>query len=83
MTIEEYRQAILHYLEEADDCEAVEQIIGRSIERMRIKNFDANQIQYYLEELHGSLKDLRPGNFDPIHWCNIRYAILYLNKITE
>lgn len=82
MTIEEYREVILHYLEEADDCEAVEQIIERSIERMRVKNFNADQIKYYLEELHEGLKKLRRPDFDPIHWCNIRYAAMYLYKIT-
>ena len=83
MTFEEYRGELLHHLEEADDCEAVEQLIRRSVERMRDKNFNANQIKYYLEELHNGLKKLRRADFDPIHWCNVRYAIIYLYKITS
>jgi len=81
VTFQEYKDAILRHLEEADDCEAVEQIIQESVERMRIRNFNATQINYYLEELYEGLKKLRPMDFDPVHWVNIRYATLYLYKI--
>lgn len=83
MKIEEYIDAILHHLEKADDCEEVEQIIGRSIERMWDRHFDAHLIDNYAHKLYEGLKKLTPTDFDSIHWCNIRCAVMYLNKITE
>ncbi|HEX9510209.1 MAG TPA: hypothetical protein VF939_06980 [Puia sp.] len=82
MTIEEYIEAILHHLEKADDCEEVEQIINRSIERMQFRNFTTHRVNNYLHKLYESLKKLTPTDFDSIHWCNIRWAVMYLNKIT-
>jgi len=83
MTIEEYKEAILHHLEKADDCEEVVQIINRSIERMRDRDIDTPTISHYLHKLYNALNQLAPTDFDAIHWCNIRWAVIYLNKITE
>ena len=83
MTIEEYKEAILHHLEKADDCEEVEQIINQSIERMQYRNFTTHRVNTYLNKLYEGLKELTPTDFDSIHWCNIRYAVMYLTKITR
>jgi hypothetical protein len=81
MTIEEYKQVILHHLETANDCEEVELIIVRSIERMKEKHLPGPVIDDYLAQLKHGLKELTPGNFDDIHWCNIKCAILVLKKV--
>ena len=83
MTMEEYRQAILHHLEIAMDCETVEQIINRSIEKMKEKHIHSNIVESLLNELKESLETLSPEGFDSVHWCNIKYAIVYLKKRTN
>ena len=83
MTIEEYKEAIFHHLEKANDCEEVVQIINRSIERMKERNIDTLMILDYLHKLYNALKQVAPTDFDPVHWCNIRCAVMYLNKITQ
>ena len=83
MTIAEYKEAILHHLEKANDCEEVEQIINRSLEKMKEKNLHPYLINGYLHKLKDSLEELSAGNFDYVHWCNIRCAILYLKRLVH
>jgi hypothetical protein len=80
MTIEEYKEVILHQLEKADDCEEVEQIIDHAIKLMQDKSSKADLIIHYLSKLHDGLDDLSPTDFDSVHWCNIRCAIIILKK---
>ncbi|MDO6430364.1 hypothetical protein Q4E93_07195 [Flavitalea sp. BT771] len=80
MTLEEYKEKILLHLEKARDCEEVERTITLSIERMREKGLPAAVIQDYLTKLRNGLEALSEGDFDPVHWCNIRCAILYLKN---
>lgn len=80
MTFEEYKETILHHLEIASDCEAVEQIISHSIEKMKEKHVHTYLISGYIKSLKESLEMLSPQSFDSIHWCNIKCAILYLKK---
>jgi hypothetical protein len=81
MTIDEYKEAILHNLGISSDCEAVEQIIHRSIEKLKEKHVHASLVIDYLNQLKESLEELTPHGFDSVHWCNIKCAILYLKKI--
>ena len=64
MTIEEYKDSILYHLEIAVDCEAVELIIYRSIEKMKEKHVHAHLISGYLNILKESLEQLSPNGFD-------------------
>ncbi|HZI53640.1 MAG TPA: hypothetical protein VFD56_08055 [Chitinophagaceae bacterium] len=82
MTIEEYKEAIIKKLGTANDCEEVEQLINRSIEKMKEKHLPAHIVADYLYKLKTGLKSLSPSGFDYIHWCNIQCAILSLKKIT-
>ena len=80
MTIDEYKDIILLHLEQARDCEQVERIVARSIEKMRQKNLPESVIEDYLVELREGLEGLSQNDFDPVHWCNIKDAILYLKN---
>lgn len=80
MTIEEYKEKILLHLEHARDCEQVERIVVHSIEKMREKHLSPSVIADYLSQLLAGLEALPQGDFDPVHWCNIRCAILYLKN---
>lgn len=68
MTIEEYKEAILHKLEKAGDCEEVVQIINRSGERLKEKNLNEQLISHYLYKLDVGLTELSPSDFDSVHW---------------
>ena len=83
MTIEEYKDSILYHLEIAVDCEAVELIIYRSIEKMKEKHVHAHLISGYLNILKESLEQPSPNGFDSVHWCNIMCAISYLKKLVS
>ena len=83
MSIEEYKEAIVKKLGMANDCEEVEQILSRSIEKMKEKHLHVSVIADYLRKLKDGLKVLSPSGFDYIHWCNIRCAIMYLKKLTN
>ena len=80
MTIDEYKDAILHNLKISSDCETVEQVIHRSIEKLKEKHVHTYLVTNYLEKLKESLEELSPQGFDSVHWCNIKCAILYLKK---
>lgn len=80
MTIEEYKEMILHQLEKAGDCEEVEQIIHQSVERMRQKHLNDYLVNRYLHSLYDSLTALSPTNFDSVHWCNICCAVMLLKR---
>jgi hypothetical protein len=82
MTIEGYKEAILHQLREADDCEEAELIIVGFIQLMRDKHVYPGLIAYYLHTLRDGLEKLSPNDFDSVHWCNIRCALINLKKIT-
>ena len=83
MTIEEYKDEILHLLEKAKDCEEVEQIISRSLLLLGSKHFKAGLILHYLQQLKIGLEHLSKDDFDPIHWCNIRCAEGVLTKMSS
>ena len=83
MTIEEYKDEILHLLEKAKDCEEVEQIISRSLLVLRSKHLRLEVILYYLQDLKMDLRHLSKDDFDPIHWCNIRCAEGVLTKMSS
>ena len=83
MTIEEYKDSILHHLGIARDCEAVEQIIYRSIEKMKEKHVRAHLIFEYLKKLKESLEQISSNGFDSVHWYNIKCAISYLKKLVS
>ena len=78
MTLEEYKEKVLLHLETARDCEAVVGIVTRSIEKMRDKKLPPQVIADYLTKLREGLEGLSQNDFDPVHWCNIRCAIIYL-----
>jgi hypothetical protein len=80
MTFEEYKHAILLHLETARDCEEVEKIVTHSIQKMQEKHLPSTVITDYLRELRRRLQELSPNDFDPVHWCNIRSAIIYLKN---
>lgn len=82
MAIEGYKKTILHQLREADDCEEAEQIIIRFIKQMQDKHVYPGLIVYYLHKLRDGLEELSPNDFDSVHWCNIRCAMINLKKIT-
>lgn len=81
MTIEEYKEIILSQIKKADDCEEVELIINRSIERMREKQLNGHLIVRYLHKLNDRLEALSIHDFDAVHWCNIRCAAGYLKRL--
>ena len=83
MMIEEYKESILHHLEIAGDCEAVERIIYRSIEKMKEKHAHANLISGYLNKLKESLEQLSPNDFYSVHLCNIKCSISCLIKLVS
>ncbi len=82
MTLEGYKMDILHQLKKADDCEEVEIIIKNFIETMQDQHVYPGLIAYYLHKLRDDLENLFPNNFDSVHWCNIKCAIINLRKIT-
>jgi len=82
MTNEGYKLIILHQLKKAADCEDVEKIIKYFIESMQGRHLYPGLIAYYLHRLRDDLEDLSPHNFDAVHWCNIKCAIVNLRKIT-
>jgi hypothetical protein len=82
MTIEGYKKDILHQLKKADDCEEAEQIIHHFIKIMQEKHLYPGLIAYYLHKLRDGLEELSPTDFDSVHWCNIRCALINLKKIT-
>ena len=51
MTIEEYKEAIVKKLGKANDCEEVEQLLSRSIEKMKEKHLHVSVIADYLRKL--------------------------------
>jgi hypothetical protein len=83
MSIDEYTEHIIHNLEIASNCEIVEKIIHRSIQKLQEKHIHSYKVVHYLVKLKDSLEILSPDNFDSIHWCNIKCAILYLKKLTS
>jgi hypothetical protein len=76
--VEVNKQAILHNLKTANNCEEVKHFISRSIEILRDKDTDQSHINGYLLKLRDSLERLSSKGFDYVHWCNIRCAILFL-----
>jgi len=82
MTLDEYKELILHQLEKADDCEEVELIITRSLQLMHDRHLPKDIIKYYLHQLHDSLEEHSPNDFDSVHWCNIKWAMISLKKLT-
>jgi hypothetical protein len=81
--MKEYKEAMIIKLGKVNNSEEVEQLISRSIERMREKKITADVITDYLDKLKDALKALSPSGFDYLHWCNIRCAILHLKKRTN
>lgn len=83
MTIKEYKDIIRHHLEIANDCADVEQIINNSIDKMNDKNLHPYLINGFLHKLKDSLEELSSKDFDQVHWCNIRCAILHLKRLVS
>ena len=83
MTIEEFKEAILHQLEKAKDCEEVEQIINHSIEQIQDDNLYTDLIIIFLHILQNDLERLSETDFDSVRWRNIRCAVMYLKKISN
>ncbi|HLZ87520.1 MAG TPA: hypothetical protein VKQ52_09780 [Puia sp.] len=80
MTLEEYEELVLVHLEKARDCGEVERIVARSIAKLRDKHLPSATIAEYVHALRSGLEKLSINDFDPVHWCNIRYAIVCLKN---
>ncbi|HWH63193.1 MAG TPA: hypothetical protein VNS50_07955 [Ginsengibacter sp.] len=82
MTIEGHKNEMLLQLKKAEDCEEAEQIIHEFIQLMQNRHVYPGLIAYYLHKLRDGLAELSPNDFDSVHWCNIRCALINLKKIT-
>ena len=80
VTIDEYMELVVLHLEKARDCGEVERIITRSVARLRDHHLPAAVITDYIAELKDGLAALSRNDFDPIHWCNIQYALVVLKN---
>jgi len=66
----------------ANDCQEIEHLINRSIEKMKEK-LPESAIDDFLQDLNERLSELSPSGFGYLHWCNICCAILFLGKLTN
>ena len=81
MTIEEYKVAILHRLEKANNCEEVEKIIIRSVEQFPENDLFRYLVIIYLHILQNELRKLSLQNVESARKHNIRHALNYLRQM--
>jgi hypothetical protein len=81
--IDEYKEAILHELEKANDSVEVEQIINDAIDQ-----FPGEDLYRFLDILYGyilqnELEKLSGEHADSAKWPNIRHALNYLERMNN
>ena len=81
MMIEEYKETVLHELEKAVDCEEVEQIINRSIERFPENDLFRYLVIIYLHILQNELQRHSEQHVDTPRKRNLRNALNYLRQM--
>lgn len=81
--IEEYKETVLHELENAGGGEEVEQIINSSIERFPENELFLCLFIIYLHILQNELQKLWKQNVDSSRKRNIRYALNYLRQMNN
>ena len=83
MMIEEYKETVLHELEEATNEDKVEQIINRSIEQFPEMDLYRHLVVIYLHILQNELVHLSEENVDSFKRVIIRHALNYLRKMNK
>ena len=83
MMIEEYKEAVLHELENAGAEKEVEQIINRSIERFPENDLFRYLVIIYLRILQNELQKLSEQNIVSPGKRNIRHALNYLRQVNN
>ena len=81
--IEEYKETVLHELENASGEEEVEQIINSSIERFPENDLFRYLVIIYLHILQNELQKLSEQNVHPSRKRNIRHALNYLRQMND
>jgi len=81
--IEEYKETVLHELENAVDEEEVGQIIDCSIDRFPENDLFRYLVIIYLHILQNELQKLSEKNVDSPRKRNIRYALNYLRQMND
>lgn len=81
--IEEYKETVLHELENACGVEEVEQIINCSIERFPENDLFRYLVIIYLHILQNELQKLSGLNVDSPRKRNIRHALNYLRQMNN
>jgi len=79
--IEEYKETVLHELENACGEEEVEQIINSSIERFPENDLFRYLVIIYLHILQNELQKLSEQNVDSPRKRNICHALNYLRQM--
>ena len=83
MMIEEYKETVLHDLENAGAEEEVEQIINLSIERIPENDLFRYLVIIYLRILQNELQKLSEHNLVSTGKRNIRHALNYLRQVNN
>lgn len=81
--IEEYKETVLHELENASGEEEVEQIINSSIERFPENDLFRYLVIIYLHILQNELQKLSEQNIVSPRKRNIRHALNYLRQMNN
>lgn len=81
--IEEYKETVLHELENAGGEEEVEQIINSSIVRFPENDLFRYLVIIYLHILQNELQKLSEQNVDSPRKRNIRHALNYLRQMNN
>lgn len=83
MVIEEYKETVLHELENADSEEEVEQIINRSIGRFPENDLFRYLVIIYLRILQNELQKSSEQNIVSPGKRNVRHALNYLRQMNN
>lgn len=81
--IEEYKETVLHELENASNEEEVEEIINISIERFPENDLFRYLVIIYLHILQNELQKLSEQNVGFFRKRNIRHALNYLRQMNN
>lgn len=83
MMIEEYKETVLHELENAGNDNEVEQIINRSVERFPEGDLYGHLVVIYLHILQNGLEEFSEQIVDSVRKRNLWHALKYLKQMNE
>lgn len=81
--IDEYKETILHELENAVNEDEVKQIIDRSTEQFKADDFYRYLVIIYLHILQNEIEEVSEEEFDAVKKNNLRHALNYLIEMNN